>query len=56
VVIVQSDANLLQVVDALAPPCRFPRGLHSRKQKRNQHRDDRDDNQKFNEREPLAGP
>ena len=54
-VVVQGQADLLEVVAALAAPRRLAGGLHGRQQQGDQHRDDRDDHQKFDQSEsPLA--
>jgi hypothetical protein len=54
VVVHGSQAELLQVVDALDSPRRLPRGLHSGQQERDEYRDDGDDDQEFDEREAPA--
>jgi hypothetical protein len=50
-VVVQCQADLLQVVDALASPGCLARRLHGGQEQGDQHRDDRDDNQQFDQRE-----
>jgi hypothetical protein len=52
---VQSDADLLQVVLALASPGRFAGLLHGGKQQGNQHRNDGDHHQQLDQRETLPG-
>ena len=49
VVVVQRDANLLQVAFALSPPRGFASLLHCGKQQRDQNCDDRDYNQQFDQ-------
>ena len=53
-VVVQGQADLLQVVDALRPPGRLAGGLDGGQQQRDQDRDDRDHHQQLDQRE--AGP
>jgi hypothetical protein len=53
-VVVGRQADLMQVVTALAAPGRFAGCLHGGKQKGNQDSDDGDDNQQFNQRETGA--
>jgi len=48
---VDREADLLQVVDALGPAGGLPCGLNGWQQQRDQHRDDRDDNQQFDQGE-----
>jgi hypothetical protein len=50
-VIVECQPQLLQVVPALCAACCFARLLHGGEQQGNQDRDDRDDDQQFNEGE-----
>jgi hypothetical protein len=58
VVVLDGQAHLLQVVQALAATSRFACGLNCGKQKRHQNSNDRDDHQQFNEGEgvTLFGP
>ena len=51
VVVVQGQAELLQVVDALAPPGGLAGGLHGGQQQGDQDGDDGDDDQQLDERE-----
>ena len=51
VVVVHRDAELLQVVDALAPPRRLARRLDRRQEQGDQHRDDRDHDQQLDQGE-----
>jgi hypothetical protein len=53
VVVVQREADLFEVVLALRAPCGFPRLLHGRQQQRDQDRNDRDDDEQFDESEPA---
>ena len=53
-VIVQSQADLLEIIDALNSPGRLAGRLHGRKQQRDQNRDDRDHDQKLDQRESTA--
>ena len=57
-VVMQGQADLLEVVDALDPPGGLSGRLHGRQQQRDQHRDDGDDDQQLDQREsPSAhGP
>ena len=50
-VIVQGQADLLEVVDALDPPRRLAGRLDGRQQQGDQDRDDRDHHQQFDQRE-----
>ena len=50
-VVVQGEADLLEVVDALGTPGRLARRLHGGQQQGDQHGDDRDDHQQFDQRE-----
>jgi hypothetical protein len=52
-VIMQCQADLLQIVAALQSSRRLARRLHRRKQQRNENADDRNDDQKFNQRKRL---
>ena len=54
--IVRGQRELSQVVLALRGPHRLPRLLYRGQQERNQHADDRDDNQQLDERERSTGP
>jgi hypothetical protein len=45
----EPDADLLQIIDALAAASRFARGLHGRQKQRNQNTDDRNDDQELNQ-------
>ena len=47
----QRDPDLLQVVDALAPPRRLAGRLHGRQQQRDQHADDGDHHEQLDQRE-----
>ena len=49
-VILESDAELFEIVQALRPPRRFTGALNGRQQKRDQHADNRDDDEQFDER------
>jgi hypothetical protein len=46
---VDAQADLLQVVHALDSPSSFARGLNGRQQQRDQYRDNRDDNEQFDQ-------
>jgi hypothetical protein len=48
---VHCQAELLEVVGALEAASRFPRRLNGRQQETDQHRDDRDHDQKLDQRE-----
>ncbi len=50
VVVVQGQADLLQVVDALRTAGRFAGGLYGRQQKRDEHADDGNHHQELDER------
>jgi hypothetical protein len=50
-VFVQGDAELLEVVDALSPACRFAGGLDGGEQQPDQERDDADYHEELDERE-----
>ena len=50
-VVVQGDAELLHVVEALGAPRRLPRRLHRGEQQRDQDGDDRDDDQQLDQGE-----
>ena len=50
-VVVQSQADLLEVVGALDPPRRLSRRLHGGEQKGDQDGDDRDDDEQFDQGE-----
>src|SRR5262249_20535291 len=52
-VVVQGEADLLQVVHALGPPGRFPGRLHRREQQGDEDGDDGDDDQQLNEGEAV---
>ena len=54
-IIVQRQPDLLQVVGALGTSSRLARRLHRGQQERDQHRDDGNDNEQFNQREPSSG-
>ena len=54
VVIVQRQAELVEVVGALGPVGRLAHLLNRGEQQRDQHRDDGDDHQQLNERESLS--
>jgi hypothetical protein len=51
-----SQTDLLQIVDAAGAPRRFASGLHGRQQEGDQDGDDRNDDQKFDERETDNPP
>ena len=53
-VIVHGQADLLQIVDALGPPCGFARRLNGRQQEGDQDRDDGDDDQKLDQRKTAS--
>ena len=50
VIVVQREAQLLQIVGALGLPRGLARRLHRRQQQRNEDSDDRDDDQKLDQR------
>jgi hypothetical protein len=50
-VVVQGDPDLFEVVDALCAACSLARALNGGQEKRYQHRDDRNHDQQFDERE-----
>ena len=50
-VVVQGQADLLEVVDALDAPGRLARRLHGGQEQGDQHRDDRDDDQQLDQGE-----
>ncbi len=54
VVVVQSDAELLQVVLTLRPPGGFPGLLNSRQQQSDENGDDRNDNEQFDQRKSVS--
>ena len=54
VVVVQGEADLLEVVDALRPPRRLPRRLNRRQQQGDQDGNDRDDDQQFDQSEAAS--
>lgn len=54
VIIVQPQSHLLQAVLAFGPSRRFSRLLDGRKQQGDQNAEDRDDDEKFNERETSS--
>jgi hypothetical protein len=49
--LMQCQADLPHVIEALRPPRRFSPRLHRGKQQRNQHADNRDNNQQLDKRE-----
>lgn len=51
-IVVQGQADLLEVVDALHPTGRLAHGLDGRQQQGDQHGDDRDDDQQLDQRKP----
>ena len=53
-IVMEGQANLLEVVETLQPPRGFASRLHGRQQQRNQDPDDRHDHQKFDHRESAA--
>ncbi len=53
-IIVNGDADLFEIVVALSPPRGFASRLNSGEQQRNQHRDDRDDDQQFDQSKRAA--
>ena len=53
-VVVEGQADLLEVVGALDPPRRLARRLHGRQEQRDQHRDDGDDDQQLDQREARS--
>ena len=53
-VVVQPQADLLEVVDALRASRRFASGLHRWQQKRDQDSDDGDDHQEFDQSEASS--
>ena len=53
VVVVHGQADLLQVVDALRPAGGLPRRLDRREQEGDQDRDDGDDDEQLDQREPA---
>ena len=54
VVVVDRQADLLEVVLALGASGRFARRLHGRQQQSDQHADDGDDHQQFDERKATS--
>ena len=52
--VVQGDAELLQVVDALRAAGRLARRLHGRQQQGDQDGDDRDHHQQLDQRETMT--
>ncbi len=54
VVIVERDADLFEIVGALNSPRCFPRDLHRGQEQRDQNRDDRDDDEQFDQCETPA--
>src|SRR5690606_31460119 len=50
----EDDSELLEIVLARGPPCRFARPGEGGKENRGQNPDDGDDNQQFDERETSA--
>jgi hypothetical protein len=55
VVIVQCQANLLEVVTAAHSPCSFPGSLDGREKQSNQDANDGNHHQKLHQREALTG-
>jgi hypothetical protein len=55
VVIVQRQANLLEVVTAAHSPCCFPSSLDGWKKQTNQNADDGNHHQELHKREALTG-
>ena len=53
-IIVHGQPHLLQVIFTLRPAGRLPSLLNSRQQQGNQHRNNRDDNQQFNQGKSSA--
>lgn len=53
-VVVKTDADLLEIVAALGPRCRLANPLDRRHQKCYENSDDGDDNQELDERESIA--
>ena len=51
VIVLQGDADLLEVVAALRPPGRLAGHLHGGQQQRDQHADDGDDDEELDEGE-----
>ena len=45
--LVNRDAKLMQIIDAMRPPCGLAGRLHGRQQQRDQHADDRDHDQQL---------
>jgi hypothetical protein len=56
VVVLQAEAQLLQVIDALIPPGGLAGGLHGREQQGDQYGDDGDHDQQFDQRETAQAP
>src|SRR5437762_3323790 len=54
VIVVQADAELLEVVAALRPPGRLASGLHRRQEQGDQNADDGNDDEQLDEREAAA--
>jgi len=54
VVVVQREAKLFQIVQALRPPSRFAHMLHRRQQQRHKDADDRNRDQQLDERETVV--
>jgi hypothetical protein len=48
-VVLNGQANLLELIFALRPPGRFPRGLNRREQQGHQNPNDRDHDKKFDQ-------
>ena len=53
-VVVESEADLLEVVGALDAPGRFSRRLDGRQEQRDQHGDDGDDDEELDQSERIS--
>src|SRR5262249_37684954 len=53
-IIMKSQANLLEVILTFGPRGRFPNPLYGRQQQADEQGDNGDDNEQFNESEPVA--
>jgi len=56
VIVVERDADLLQVIRAIDPPCRLAGGLHGGQEQGDQDRDDGDHHQELDQREAAQHP
>src|ERR1700722_18568928 len=53
-VVVRGQCKLLQIVAALRPACRLPRGLDCRQQQADEYRDNRDHHQELDQRKTFS--